>query len=76
MSYQAEILEPRRGGFGPADDPALFSGLRSKRIMAFLIDTAIIAFFTVLAAILVFFLGIFTLGLAWFAYAFCGRAWH
>lgn len=70
MSYQTEILEPRQRGFGATDDPALFSGLRSKRMMAFLIDTAIIAFFTVMAAILVFFLGIFTLGLAWLAYAF------
>ena len=54
----------------PLEHMALFEGVRTKRIFAFLIDVVAIAILTFLAGILVFFLGIFTLGLGWFAYAF------
>ncbi|WP_321503198.1 RDD family protein [Breoghania sp.] len=49
---------------------ALFEGVRTKRILAFVIDVMAILFFTFLAGIAVFFLGIFTLGIGWLAYAF------
>ena len=44
-------------------------GVLSRRVMAFLIDYLIIGFFWVLAAIVVFFFGILTLGLGWLLYA-------
>ncbi|MEI2387702.1 RDD family protein [Breoghania sp. JC706] len=54
----------------PLEHMALFEGVRTKRIFAFLIDVVAIAILTFLAGIAVFFLGIFTLGLGWLAYAF------
>lgn len=51
-------------------DTALYEGIRTKRILGFVIDTIAIAILTLVAGIAVFFLGIFTLGLGWLAYAF------
>jgi uncharacterized RDD family membrane protein YckC len=50
------------------EDRAL-DGVLGRRVMAFLIDYVIVGFFVFLAAILVFFLGVITLGLGWFLYA-------
>ena len=74
MTYDASYAEPKRDQFDPLSNPALFDGIRSKRVFAFLIDVLVVAFFTFVAGILVFFLGIFTLGLAWFFYAFLWQA--
>ncbi|MFN4008533.1 MAG: RDD family protein [Pannonibacter sp.] len=74
MTYDASYDEPKRDQFDPMANPALFDGIRSKRVFAFLIDVLLVAFFTFVAGILVFFLGIFTLGLAWFFYAFLWQA--
>lgn len=46
-----------------------FEGVRSRRIMAFLIDYALVLALCVPAAILVFFLGVFTLSLGWMLYS-------
>ncbi|PTW61312.1 putative RDD family membrane protein YckC [Breoghania corrubedonensis] len=54
----------------PLEHMALFEGVRTKRIFAFMIDVIAIAILTFMAGIAVFFLGIFTLGLGWLAYAF------
>ncbi|NBN78192.1 RDD family protein [Microvirga tunisiensis] len=70
MSYDATYAEPKRDAFDPMANPALFDGIRGKRVFAFLIDVLFVAFFSFLAAVLVFFLGVFTLGLGVFLYAF------
>jgi uncharacterized RDD family membrane protein YckC len=56
--------------FDPVADPALFAGVRWRRAMAFLVDVVVLLILTFLAGIVVFFLGIFTLGLGWLIYAF------
>lgn len=48
--------------------PRAVSGIRTRRILAFLIDVVIIALLTFAASIVVFVLGIFTLGLGWLLY--------
>lgn len=47
------------------DDPALYDGVRTRRVFAFLIDYAIVTLLMVPAAILVAVLGVATLGLGW-----------
>jgi uncharacterized RDD family membrane protein YckC len=42
-----------------------YDGVRTRRILAFILDYIIVALLTIPFAILVFFLGILTLGLAW-----------
>lgn len=62
---------PTRFGNGqPFYDVRLFDGVRRRRVLAFALDVALIAILTFVAGIAVFFLGIFTLGLGWFAYLF------
>lgn len=61
--------QPRQDVFDPGQHPDLFSGVRSRRIFAFFIDAIVIAMLICGAAILVFFLGIFTLGLGFLLYA-------
>lgn len=51
--------------YNPVTEPQLFSAVIRKRCVAFLIDAVIIAILTVLASVVVFVLGIMTLGLAW-----------
>ncbi|MCP4314641.1 MAG: RDD family protein [Hyphomicrobiales bacterium] len=46
-----------------------YEGVRSRRIMAFFIDYALVLALCVPVAILIFFLGVFTLGLAWMMYS-------
>lgn len=54
----------------PLTHHALYDGIRTKRMLAFLVDVVAIAILTFIAGIVVFFLGIVTLGLGWLAYAF------
>ena len=51
----------------PTTDHA-YSGVLSRRVMAFIVDYLLIAILWVPAAVVVFFLGIATLGLAFFLY--------
>lgn len=53
---------------GAYDDIALFDGVRTRRVMAFFIDYAIVLLLCIPVAVLVFFIGIFTLGLGFFLY--------
>ena len=46
-----------------------YQGVRSRRIMAFFIDYALVIALCIPAAILVFFLGVFSLGLGWMLYS-------
>ncbi len=54
--------------YAAPDDWRAYSGVLSRRVFAFLIDYMIIALLWVPAAVLVFFLGILTLGLGFFLY--------
>ncbi len=46
-----------------------YEGVRSRRIMAFFIDYALVLALCVPAAVLVFFIGLFSLGLGWALYS-------
>lgn len=48
--------------------PELLENVRTRRVLAFLVDYAMIAILTVMAGVVVFFLGILTLGLGWLLY--------
>lgn len=54
------------------DDVRLYEGVRTRRVFAFVIDYLIIGFLVVLAAVLVAFLGVLTLGLGWLLYGILG----
>lgn len=58
------------GGLAP--DPALrpesLDGIRSRRVLAFLIDAATILFLMLVAVLVIALLGVFTLGLGWFLF--------
>ena len=54
--------------FETSRDVALFEGVRSRRAMAFLFDATMITILTFLASVVVFFLGVVTLGLGWALY--------
>jgi uncharacterized RDD family membrane protein YckC len=69
MSAETSSDYARQDAFDPVRNPELFSGVRSRRIFAFLIDVIVIALLTFGAGVLVFFLGIFTLGLGFLLYA-------
>ncbi|MBO6756037.1 MAG: RDD family protein [Roseibium sp.] len=74
MTADHSTAGPREDMFDPLIRPDLFSGVRSRRIFAFFIDVIAIALLFGAAAVVVFFLGIFTLGLAWLFYAFLWQA--
>ncbi|MBO6891005.1 MAG: RDD family protein [Roseibium sp.] len=69
MSAETTSDYARQDAFDPVRNPELFSGVRSRRIFAFLIDVVIIALLTLGSGVVVFFLGIFTLGLGFLLYA-------
>ncbi|MEX6505238.1 RDD family protein [Jiella sp. M17.18] len=60
----------RDGNGQSLDHPRLYSGVRSRRILAFLFDYTIVLLLMIPAAIVVFFLGILSFGLGWSLYAF------
>ncbi|MBU2487381.1 MAG: RDD family protein [Alphaproteobacteria bacterium] len=63
--FQDRADDPSIGAY---DDFALYDGVRTKRVLAFFIDYAIVLALCVPVAILIFFIGIFTLGLGFFLY--------
>ncbi|MDN2564965.1 RDD family protein [Aquibium sp. A9E412] len=56
------------------DDRRLYEGVRTRRVLAFLIDYVTIGILFIPFAILVFLLGLLTLGLGWFLYGVLGPA--
>ncbi|MFB4372844.1 RDD family protein [Agrobacterium tumefaciens] len=54
--------------YAAPDDWRAYSGVLSRRVFAFLIDYAIVLLLCIPAAVIVFFLGIITLGLGFFLY--------
>lgn len=53
----------------PLTDVRLYEGVRTRRVLAFLLDVVILALLTLAVGVVVFFVGIFTLGLGWVLYA-------
>jgi uncharacterized RDD family membrane protein YckC len=51
------------------DDIRAYDGVRTRRVMAFLVDYLIVGLLVIPFAILVFFLGLLTFGLAWSLFA-------
>ena len=58
----------------PTIDARVLDGVLSRRMLAFLVDYIIIGLLSVLAAVVVFFLGILTLGAGWLLYAILAPA--
>lgn len=51
------------------DDMRVYQGVRSRRVFAFLIDYLLVGLLLIPVAIIVFFLGLLTLGLGWMLFA-------
>jgi uncharacterized RDD family membrane protein YckC len=58
-------LDVKPHAYDPIANPELFTGVLSRRLVAFFIDVIIIAVPIVAAAIFIFLFGIVTLGLGW-----------
>jgi uncharacterized RDD family membrane protein YckC len=56
------------------DDISAYDGVRTRRVLAFLLDYLIVGLLLIPFAILVFFLGLLTLGLGWSLFAVLGPA--
>ncbi|MEP4032967.1 RDD family protein [Roseibium polysiphoniae] len=69
MSADFSNADERRDAYDVLVQPELFEGVRTRRIFSFLIDAIAVAILFLPAAVLVFFLGIFTLGLGWLLFA-------
>ncbi|UIJ70257.1 RDD family protein [Aurantimonas sp. HBX-1] len=69
MTYQAETSYVTAAAARDLDQPRLYAGVRTRRILAFLFDYALVLILSIPAAILVFVLGLISLGLAWGLYA-------
>ena len=61
-TYSAEL---RPHAFDPYDQPELFRGVLTRRVIAFLIDLIVLAIPIVLAVIFIAVFGLITLGLGW-----------
>jgi uncharacterized RDD family membrane protein YckC len=59
---------------GRFDDIRLYDGVRTRRVLAFLIDYLIVALLLIPFAILVFLLGVLTLGLGWMLFSILAPA--
>lgn len=59
---------PAREAFDPLVEPRLYDGVLSRRVLAFCVDFGAVAILTLVASVVIFFLGIFTFGLAWLLY--------
>jgi len=68
MSDPAIPQRSDRFAYDPRTQPELFEGVLSKRIVAFLIDAVFIVALMIPAALVVFILGVITLGIGWFLY--------
>lgn len=59
---------PPREVFDPLVQPRLYDGVLSRRVLSFCVDFAVVLTLTAIASVIIFFLGIVTLGLAWLLY--------
>jgi len=58
-------VDVRPHAYDPAANPELFEGVLARRIVAFAVDVVIIAVPLLVAAVLIFVIGLVTLGLGW-----------
>ncbi len=65
---------PQAAPYGTADLDDRLDGVRTRRMLAFVVDYAIVIMLIVVAAVVVAFLGLLTFGLAWLAYPILGVA--
>lgn len=65
QSSYAGAASGQSHAYDPATQPGLFEGTIRRRVLAFLVDAAIILALTLLAYVLLAILGVLTLGLAW-----------
>jgi uncharacterized RDD family membrane protein YckC len=61
-------IDVKPHAYDPLQNPELFDGVLARRVVAFIIDFAVIAVPIVLAAMFIFAFGVVTLGLAWGLY--------
>lgn len=62
-------MENRQNAYDPGQHPALFDGVLSRRVIAFLFDAVMILAVLAAMSIVVAILGIVTLGVGWLLYA-------
>jgi len=65
MSHAATEFQLDQAALDPRLHPELYDGVRSARVMAFLIDAGIIFALMLIASMVIAVLGVFTLGLGW-----------
>lgn len=63
-TLEGEIIATR------LDDRRVYEGVRARRVLAFCVDYLTVALLTIPVAVLVFLLGILTLGLGWLLFGF------
>jgi uncharacterized RDD family membrane protein YckC len=68
LSQTFSRSESGASALDPAIYPERYEGVRSRRMFAFLIDSAVILFLMLVASFFVAVLGVFTLGLGWFLF--------
>jgi uncharacterized RDD family membrane protein YckC len=65
---------PQATSYGATDLDDRLDGVRTRRMLAFVVDYAIVILLIVVAAVVVAFLGLLTFGLAWLVYPILGVA--
>lgn len=70
--HHSDYAAPAASDFGASLPEARLGGVRTRRILAFVVDYAIVVVLVIVAAVAVFFLGILTLGLGWLLYPVLG----
>ena len=68
MSDTGNAPQANRFVFDRETQPELFDGILSKRIVAFVFDAILIVLLMIPAALMIFILGIITIGIAWLLY--------
>jgi len=71
-NYHDEAGATGRDGAYDVYPSSRLEGVRTRRVLAFLMDYTLVAIFWLLSLIPVFLLGVFTLGLAWLLYPVLG----
>lgn len=69
MTQQQVFYSANDYVFDPVREPQLFDGVLSKRVLAFIVDVILLGIFELLAVFVVFAMGLFTFGVAWFLFA-------
>ncbi|MFD1705021.1 RDD family protein [Methylopila henanensis] len=67
-SAPLQTADARPVAYEPLSDPRLYEGVLSRRVLAFCVDFAVVLTLTAAASVVIFFLGVLTLGLAWLLY--------